>query len=78
LTPLCRQFRPLSQRSRTASFESKLLKNQVIPPDAIVTDGLKSYPAEMKVLGCIDRLSDSGNRTFIRTASRMISGEELK
>ena len=25
------------------------------PPDAIVTDGLKSYPAAMKVLGCIDR-----------------------
>ncbi|WP_338468154.1 IS6 family transposase [Novosphingobium sp. ZN18A2] len=30
----------------------KLLKNQGYVPDEIVTDGLKSYPAAMKVLGC--------------------------
>ena len=33
----------------------KLLKSQGAAPKAIVTDGLKSYPAAMKVLDCIDR-----------------------
>ena len=33
----------------------KLLKHQGAIPDATVTDGLRSYPAAMKVLGCIDR-----------------------
>src|ERR1700756_60127 len=33
----------------------KLLKNQGFRPDAIVTDGLASYRAAMKVLGCQDR-----------------------
>lgn len=33
----------------------KLLKNQGAVPEVIVTDGLCSYPAAMKVLGCIDR-----------------------
>lgn len=33
----------------------KLLKNQGAVPDAIVTDGLASYRAAMKVLSCQDR-----------------------
>ena len=33
----------------------KLLKNQGYLPDAIVTDGLASYKAAMKVMGCKDR-----------------------
>lgn len=33
----------------------KLLKNQVAVPNAIVTEGLHSYPATMKRLSCIDR-----------------------
>lgn len=33
----------------------KLLKNQGYVPDAIVTDGLASYRAAMKVLGCQHR-----------------------
>jgi len=45
------------RRDKTAALKllRKLLKNQGATPDAIVTDGLKSYPAAMKVLGCIDR-----------------------
>jgi transposase-like protein len=33
----------------------KLLKNQGAPPERIVTDGLASYRAAMKVLGCRDK-----------------------
>ena len=33
----------------------KLLKNQGIHPEAIVTDGLASYPAAVRELGCKDR-----------------------
>jgi transposase-like protein len=33
----------------------KLLNNQGAAPEEIVTDGLRSYPAAMKVLGCQDR-----------------------
>ena len=33
----------------------KLLKNQGFVPAAIVTDGLRSYPAAMKDLGCQHR-----------------------
>ena len=33
----------------------KLLKNQGIHPQAIVTDGLTSYPAAVRELGCKDR-----------------------
>ncbi|MGD9710617.1 MAG: DDE-type integrase/transposase/recombinase [Thermomicrobiales bacterium] len=31
----------------------KLLKNQGAPPEQIVTDGLASYRAAMKILGCL-------------------------
>nr|WP_281180037.1 IS6 family transposase [Croceicoccus bisphenolivorans] len=43
--------------NKTAALKlpRKLLKNQGAVPEAIVTDGLRSYPAAMKVLGCIDR-----------------------
>ena len=45
------------RRNKAAALKllRKLLKNQGAVPEAIVTDGLKSYPAAMKVLGCIDR-----------------------
>lgn len=33
----------------------KLLKNQGFLPERIVTDGLGSYPAAMKELGCLER-----------------------
>ena len=33
----------------------KLLKNQGVHPEAIVTDGLASYPAAVRELGCKDR-----------------------
>ena len=50
---------PLVQkrRNKAAALKllRKLLKNQGIHPDTIVTDGLGSYPAAMKVLGCKDR-----------------------
>ncbi len=45
------------RRSKEAALKllRKLLKNQGAAPEAIVTDGLRSYPAAMKVLGCIKR-----------------------
>lgn len=45
------------RRNKVAALKllRKLLKNQGAVPKAIVTDGLKSYPAAMKVLGCVDR-----------------------
>jgi putative transposase len=45
------------RRNKAAALKllRKLLKNQSFVPDAIVTDGLASYQAAMKVLGCKDR-----------------------
>ena len=45
------------RRNKKAALKllRKLLKNQGVAPETIITDGLKSYPAAMKVLGCIDR-----------------------
>ena len=45
------------RRNKAAALKllRKLLKNQSFMPDAIVTDGLASYQAAMKVLGCRDR-----------------------
>lgn len=45
------------RRNKTAALKlvRKLLKNQGTAPEAIVTDGLKSYPAALKVLNCVDR-----------------------
>lgn len=45
------------RRNKAAALKlpRKLLKNQGAPPNTIVTDGLRSYPAAMKILGCIDR-----------------------
>lgn len=45
------------RRNKAAALKllRKLLKNQGFMPDAIVTDGLKSYRAAMKILGCQDR-----------------------
>ena len=42
------------RRNRAAALKllRKLLKNQGFVPDAIVTDGLASYKAAMKILGC--------------------------
>jgi len=45
------------RRNKAAALKllRKLLKNQGIHPEAIVTDGLASYPAAMRILGCKDR-----------------------
>jgi transposase-like protein len=45
------------RRKKAAALKllRKLLKNQGFVPEAIVTDGLRSYPAAMKVLGCQHR-----------------------
>ena len=45
------------RRNKAAALKllRKLLNNQGATPDSIVTDGLKSYPAAKKVLGCIGR-----------------------
>lgn len=45
------------RRNKAAALKllRKLLKNQGAVPEAIVTDGLASYRAAMKVLGCQDR-----------------------
>lgn len=44
-------------RKKAAALKllKKLLKHQGFIPDAIVTDGLPSYRAAMKILGCQDR-----------------------
>ncbi|MBL0116815.1 MAG: IS6 family transposase [Sphingomonadales bacterium] len=45
------------RRNKAAALKllSKLLKNQGHPPDAIVTDGLASYQAALRELGCLKR-----------------------
>jgi putative transposase len=45
------------RRNKAAALKllRKLLKNQGIHPESITTDGLASYPAAMKELGCKDR-----------------------
>ena len=45
------------RRNKAAALKllRKLLKNQQCVPDEIVTDGLASYKAALKVLGCRDR-----------------------
>lgn len=45
------------RRNKAAALKllRKLLKKQGAPPEEIVTDGLRSYPAALKVLGCQDR-----------------------
>lgn len=45
------------RRNKAAALKllRKLLKNQQRVPDEIVTDGLASYKAALKVLGCRDR-----------------------
>ena len=44
-------------RNKAAALKllKKLLKNEGAVPEAIVTDGLKSYPAAMTVFGCVGR-----------------------
>jgi putative transposase len=45
------------RRNKAAALKllRKLLKNQGIHPETVVTDGLASYPAAMRMLGCKDR-----------------------
>ena len=45
------------RRNKAAALKllRKLLRNQSFVPEAIVTDGLRSYPAAMKALGCQKR-----------------------
>jgi transposase-like protein len=45
------------RRNKAAALKllRRLLKNQGIHPEVIVTDGLASYPAAMGILGCKDR-----------------------
>jgi transposase-like protein len=49
------------RRNKAAALKllRKLLRNQRFVPERFVTDGLKSYPAAMKKLGCL-RLHDPG------------------
>lgn len=49
----------LVQKRRNKKPALNLLKNQGVLPERIVTDGLKSYPAAMKKLGCL-HLHDPG------------------
>jgi len=44
------------RRNKAAALKllRKLLKNQGVRPDSIVTDGLASYRAAMRILGCLD------------------------
>jgi putative transposase len=52
------------RRNKAAALKllRKLLKNQGYVPERIVTDGLKSYPAAIKVLGCQARHRPGGLR----------------
>jgi len=45
------------RRNKAAALKllRKLLKNQGFVPDKIVTDGLRSYKAAMRELGCLER-----------------------
>ena len=45
------------RRNKAAALKllRKLLKNQQRAPDEVITDGLASYKAAMKILGCRDR-----------------------
>ena len=45
------------RRNKIAALKllRRLLKNQGIHPEVIVTDGLASYPPAMRILGCKDR-----------------------
>ena len=45
------------RRNKVAALKllRRLLKNQGIHPEVIVTDGLASYPPAMRILGCKDR-----------------------
>ncbi len=45
------------RRNKVAALKllRRLLKNQGIHPEVIVTDGLASYPAAMRILGCKER-----------------------
>jgi putative transposase len=45
------------RRNKVAALKllRRLLKNQGIHPEVIVTDGLASYPAAIRILGCKDR-----------------------
>jgi transposase-like protein len=45
----------LVQKRRNKQAALKLLKNQGVHPEAIVTDGLASYCAALRELGCQDR-----------------------
>ena len=44
------------RRNKVAALKllRRLLKNQGIHPEVIVTDGLAPYPAAMRILGCKD------------------------
>ena len=42
-------------KAATLKLLRKLLKNQGEPPEQIVTDGLASYRAAMKIMGCRDK-----------------------
>jgi transposase-like protein len=44
-----------SNKAAALKLLRRLLKNQGIHPEVIVTDGLASYPAAMRILGCKDR-----------------------
>ena len=51
----------------------KLLKNQGVHPETIVTDGLASYPAAVRELGCKDRHRAGGLQDNNRAENSHIS-----
>ena len=63
------------RRNRAAAFKllRKLLKNQGIHPETIVTDGSASYPAAAGELGCKDRHRAGGLRDNNRAENSHIS-----
>ena len=56
-TERANQFIVQKRRNKAAALilPRKLLNNQGVHPESITTDGLASYPAAMKELGCKDR-----------------------
>ena len=63
----------LVRKRRDMAAALKLLKNQGIHPQAIVTGGLTSYPAAVRELGCKDRLRAGRLRDNNRAENSHIS-----
>lgn len=66
------------RRNKIAALklQRKLLKNQGFAPDTFVTDGLASYPAAMKALGCQGKHQPSRLRDNNRIENSHLSVSE--